>query len=104
MHEIYGGMAPNIFNYMFDSPHLQDLYAATHNQFMKVGNAAKLNTGKALAYGFVSHNDEWGADFTAHHSGITLGQGEGYIIAKAYLLMAELEKIPEYMHFNCQMI
>ena len=86
MNEIYGGMAPDLFNYMFDSPHIQDLYAATHSKFMKVWIAAKLNTGKALAYGFVSHNDMWGADFTAHHKSRTLDPNEGYVITKAKVL------------------
>jgi len=38
----------------------------------------------------------WGADFTAHHSGVTFGSSEGYIIAKAYILMGILEQVPEY--------
>jgi hypothetical protein len=39
--------------------------------------------GKALAFGFVSHNEVWGADSTAHRDGLTFGQGDGYVIAKA---------------------
>jgi uncharacterized protein YgfB (UPF0149 family) len=38
---------------------------------------------RAFAYGFVSHNDLWGADVTAHHNGLTFGQGQGYVIVKA---------------------
>ncbi len=97
MNEIYGGMAPDIFNYMFNYPdYMGYLYSQTHNEFLRVWDEAKSRQGKALAYGFASHNDVWGADFTAHHSGRTFGQNEGYIIAKAYILKAKLEQIPEY--------
>ncbi len=45
---------------------------------------------RAFAYGFVSHNDLWGADVTAHHNGLTFGQGQGYVIAKAQALQLSL--------------
>lgn len=97
VNEIYGGMAPDIFNYMFKYPaYIGYLYYQTHNEFLRVWDEARSRQEKALAYGFVSHNDMWGADFTAHHSGRTFGQDEGYIIAKAHLLKAKLEQIPEY--------
>ncbi len=97
MNEIYGGMAPDIFNYMFNYPaYIGYLYSQTHNEFLRVWDEAKSRQGRALAYGFVSHNDVWGADFTAHHSGRTFGQSEGYIIAKAHILKDILEQIPEY--------
>ena len=41
---------------------------------------------RALAYGFVSHNNLWGVDSTAHHAGRTVGLTEGYVIAKAKAL------------------
>jgi hypothetical protein len=83
LNEIYGGMAPDIFNYLFEVPFQKDLYMQTHYQFLKVWDQAKTGTAKALAYGFVSHNDLWGADSTAHHAGRTFGLTEGYVIAKA---------------------
>ena len=95
--EIYGGIAPDVFNYMFDNPdYLGYLYYQTHNEFLNVREHARSQGEKALAYGFVSHNDIWGADSTAHHAGITFGAAEGYIIAKAEILMGILEQIPEY--------
>ena len=85
--EIYGGMVPDLFNYMFDNPDtLGYLSDQTHKEFMKVWTEARCGLEKSLAYGFVTHNDIWGADSTAHHSGLTFGQGEGYVIAKAELL------------------
>jgi uncharacterized protein YgfB (UPF0149 family) len=83
--EIYGGVAPDLFNYLF-APYQPYLYEQTHDDFLKVWEAAgpgKSSLRRALAYGFVSHNDLWGADVTAHHNGLTFGQGQGYVIAKA---------------------
>lgn len=38
---------------------------------------------KAVAFGFVSHNGQFGADLTAHHFGLTLPTGNnGYVIEK----------------------
>lgn len=83
--EMYGGIAPDLYNYLF-VPYQPYLYGQTHNDFLKVWEAAgpgRSSVKRALAYGFVSHNDLWGADVTAHHNGRTFGQGEGYVIAKA---------------------
>jgi hypothetical protein len=85
--EIYGGMAVDTFNYMFDRPdYLMFLSDQTHHEFMKTWNKADHGRQKSLALGFVSHNDVWGADSTAHHSGRTFGQEQGYVIAKAEIL------------------
>jgi hypothetical protein len=60
-----------------------------------------LPTGKALAYGFVSHNQLYAADSTAHFPGCPCGVGPtaGYINEKAselFLIMGQsLEGIPE---------
>jgi hypothetical protein len=100
--EIYGGIAPDIFNYMFDNPeYLGYLSYQTHDGFMNVWNEARTKRETAFGYGFVSHNDVWGADSTAHHSGITYGQTEGYVIAKAEFLKPTIvailtELAPDY--------
>jgi hypothetical protein len=87
--EIYGGMVPDVFNYLFDYPaYLGYLYNETHNEFLKVWNASSGGLERSLAYGFVGHNDVWGADFTAHHRCQTCGTEEGYAVAKARDLLA----------------
>ena len=92
--EMYGGMGNDAFNFLLEQPEVMAfLYGKTHLDFMEVWNAAQLPTGKALAFGFVSHNDVWGADLTAHHRGITFGQNEGYVVAKARELAAFLGPI-----------
>ncbi len=86
--EIYGGLAPDIFNYLFEFPeYLAFLSDQTHHQPEKVWNAAGWGLEKSVAFGFVSHNDTWGADFTAHHACLTCGQAQGYAIAKAIDLL-----------------
>jgi hypothetical protein len=92
LRELYGGMAPDIFNYVFSNPTQQAyLYSQTHAvSFLKVWNGARCLPEKPYAFGFVSHNDLWGADFTAHHNGQFFGQGKGYVIAKAEMLQGPL--------------
>lgn len=82
--ELYGGMVVDLFNYSFDYPlYLDLLYDQTHEGFMKVWNVAKGKPEKSTALGFVSHNDLWGADSTAHRLCLTCIQPEGYAIVKA---------------------
>ena len=90
--EMWGSLGPDIFNFIFD----QDLcpswlaeqtHGGTTDSFIRVWNAASTTSEKAVAYGFVSHNEVWGADYTAHISGLTFGQGVGYINAKAMVLL-----------------
>ena len=94
---MYGGMAPDLFNYLFESPHMEDHYNLNHYQFMKVLDEARTVSAKALAYGFVSHNNLWGADSTAHHAGRMFGLNEGYVIAKAGQL-SERAPFPEHLN------
>ena len=98
LNEMWGSLGPDIFNFIFDDT-LCPFWLAeqTHgttdpdsfdpDSFMKVWNAASTTAEKALAYGFVSHNEVWGADFTAHIHGLTFGQDKGYIEAKAIVLL-----------------
>ena len=76
--EIYGGMAPDVFNYLFDYPeYMTFLTEETHANFMKIWDSARWGLQKPLAYGFVSHSV---ADLTAH--------GEAsYAIVKAVELL-----------------
>jgi len=84
MNEIYGGVGPDVFNYMFDDPQLREyLFQKTHEDFMGLWKKACTPLGKAEAYGFVSHNELWGADHTAHIQARTPGIPGGYVIAKA---------------------
>jgi hypothetical protein len=93
LNEMWGSVAPDLFNFVFDpavcpgwiADQTQGTYSDT---FLKVWNVAATNAEDALAYGFVSHNEQWGADHSAHESGLRPGyENEGYIITKAKLLL-----------------
>ena len=84
---MYGAMAPDVFNYFFEDWTLRDqLYAMTHYKFLQVWNAAKGPSDRPSGYGFVSHNNEWGADSTAHLKSLTYLPDEGFVITKAKIL------------------
>lgn len=93
---IYGSYMIDIFNNNFSPTYVtfaNYLHDPAQNNFMKLWDAAEpLDSGpqKAFAYGFVSHNNSWGMDSTAHISGITYGRGTGYVTAKAQILAAML--------------
>lgn len=95
---IYGANALDLFNNNFKAAYLQvagHLHDPTQESFLKVWEAARSNGEKAFAHGFVSHNNSWGMDSTAHLSGITLGRGEGYVLAKANVLAVLLKPMLE---------
>ena len=96
--EMYGGMALDTFNFGFD-PYSIYLAGLLHTDAaLKLWDCAQVAGPKALpvAFGFMTHNDVWGADYTAHHDGRTYGQGTGYVIAKANFLHTLYPLPPEY--------
>jgi len=80
--EMYGAMAPDIFNFEFSLMENLTLRGYTHGippdaagfapypgadyNFMNVWYSANWGFKKSAAFGFASHNDAWGADFVAH--------------------------------------
>ena len=90
LNEVYGAVLPDAFNLMFGDPLQESLWTQTHYEFMKLVEKAESNGDKALAYGFASHNEAWGADWTAHISSTTQPEA-GYVIRKRDELAAILE-------------
>lgn len=97
---VYGQMAADTFNFMFDAPleQMQYLYAVTHgftanelDTVLPVLDLAETRREKAVAFGFVTHNNVNGADVTAH--GYPYNDPEGYVIAKALVLNEILEPL-----------
>lgn len=94
--EMWGSVMPDSYNYIFD-PTLCPGWVAdwTHGNFfpysdtfLKVWNVARTSVEATLAYGFVTHNQAWGADYVAHISGLRPGyENDGYIIIKARQLL-----------------
>ncbi|MFB0554758.1 MAG: hypothetical protein ACETWQ_15755 [Phycisphaerae bacterium] len=91
LQEMYGSVVPDMFNLMFGYEHQDYLWTETHYEFMKVVEEAKFDESVAFAYGFASHNDEWGADHTAHISFITVSPEEGYVVTKMRTLAPQLK-------------
>ncbi len=98
VNKIYGAMLPDLFNYAFSLPNQQMFQDLTHGTpgmetFMNVWMSAATPMQMALGYGFLSHNDVWAADYTAHWDARTLRESQeydlGYIETKSY----ELEDI-----------
>jgi hypothetical protein len=90
LQEIYGAVLPDVFNLAFGDPCQARLWTQTHYEFMKLVEKAESKADKALAYGFASHNELWGADQTAHISSTTHPES-GYVIGKRDELAAILE-------------
>jgi hypothetical protein len=92
---LYGSVAVDMFAYDF-SIEGQTLHALLHDRTMTLPvlpwDFATTDAERALAYGLASHNNTWGTDATAHIDGITAGNRNGYVIAKAQLLAS----IPQF--------
>jgi len=91
LQEMYGSVLPDMFNLMFGYEHQDYLWIETHYQFMKVVEEAKSDESVAFAYGFASHNEDWGADHTAHLSSVTVNPEEGYVVTKSKILAPQLK-------------
>jgi len=87
--EVYGATVPDLFNLMLDSPYYDDLVGLTHKQATKVKTKARKMGLEDFAFGFVSHNEVWGADYTAHESGRTTL--EGYVVTQSRVLALSLK-------------
>jgi len=88
LNEIYGGMAPDVFNFLFGNPAMRYLYTVTHYQgypddYLNVWDNSHTLLAKAVSLGFVSHNGDFGADHTAHHYSLFFKNNKGYVIEKA---------------------
>lgn len=100
LQEMYGAMVPDMFNVMFGSRYYDYLRLQSHEEFQKVMNRAITSNMKAFAFGFASHNDVWGADFTAHRHGCTT-PGIGYVEAHVDNLESTFEAaILQILHDN----
>jgi hypothetical protein len=112
LNQVYGGMAADVFNFMSDPSHPEyQIYLSTGVHCPECGNmwrVAFLPTAKALAYGFVSHNQKWAADFYAHNYSCpqNFPPTTGYIQNKAEALynnvwfQAALVQYPELLDPN----
>jgi len=93
--EIYGATVPDLFNIVLDSSDYDYLVDQTHDQYTQVRMKARRMGLDAFAFGFVSHNQRWGADYTAHKKGRTTRRG--FVITKSVFLAPKLKPQMEEM-------
>jgi hypothetical protein len=93
----YGAIAPD-FAWVAWEPLSDELGAATHFDpgYVEPWERATTTAQRAFAYGFLSHNNVWGADFWAH-SASPFEAGDGYVIDRAAAATA-LGVPPEAAH------
>ncbi|WP_243304955.1 hypothetical protein [Geothrix oryzisoli] len=88
---LYGAIAPD-FNLLKSMSATDPLFLATHYLALAPWEVAGTPEERALAWGFASHNEAWGADHTAHIASLTLTDtSQGYVIQKAAVLKATLD-------------
>jgi hypothetical protein len=99
---MYGSNGPDLFNYAFSEPYftIADYlheYVTPDATLLLWKKARASHDPELLAYaqGFVSHDNAFGADATAHIDGLTRPGKQGYVIEKATLLAAELQALLE---------
>jgi hypothetical protein len=99
----YGSTAPDIANSVANPEKWPTAFDDTHHTFIDLRGFASTSIQKALANGWLTHNEEWGADYYAHiaypdEDGTT----PGYVIQKAELLL-DLKPHPDltldFAHF-----
>jgi hypothetical protein len=97
---LYGANGPDLFNYAFGEPffsiasYLHEY--VTPDATLELWDKAQEMSDPELiayAYGFVSHDNAFGADTTAHIDAVTGGVKQGYVIEKAAILAGELQEV-----------
>lgn len=83
---LYGAVAPDAFSIvtLSDSTSAAYLTLQTHKHFLKLETCGRKMGVGSFVFGFLTHNENWGADFTAHRCGVEMNIG--YVESKARLL------------------
>jgi hypothetical protein len=91
----YGSTAPDIANFVTNEERWPTAFCDTHYDFIDLSSYAFGPTQKAFAKGWLTHNEEWGADFYAHiydplyYDPQNPALDDGYVVNKAKLLPIE---------------
>lgn len=91
LQEIYGATVSDMFNVVFDSPYSDYMSDCMHYRFDEIRPYARTPLLEAAMLGIASHNDAWGADYTAHHRSRSLWVPEGYVFYKEGPMASFLE-------------
>lgn len=93
----YGSIAPDLALYVREPEKWPTAFDDTHYNFIDLNSYALCLSGKAFASGWLTHNEEWGADHYAHIE-YPLGGDKGYVIEKAELLSSQTGLALEFAH------
>lgn len=104
LNEIYGAVLPDCFLPGL-SPWGQPMYDQTHDYAVKFLQAANGHFKKPVAVGFMSHNQSWGADYTAHTKSFTFPDfAGGYAVEKGVELMPQLVPVLKQILLATEML
>lgn len=93
LQEMYGSTITDMFNIVMDSPYSDLMYQCMHYRFEEIRPYACTTLLEAAMTGIASHNDAWGADWTAHHRARSLPEPVGYVVRKEVQLAPVLEPL-----------
>lgn len=93
LQEMYASTIPDMCNLIIDSPYGDFMYEALHYRFDEIRPYAWTDALDAAMSGIASHNDVWGADWTAHHQARSLPDPIGYVAYKEGQLAPVLEPL-----------
>lgn len=82
---LWGAIAPDVNQALSPAP-TSVYFMDTHYGVMNIYNAAATPEEREFAFGFVSHNEDWAADYTAHFHSRMTPRNEGYVIRKSQQL------------------
>lgn len=93
---IYGSVVPDFFNQERNSAYFNFVTKITHYNLDKIKKESNKRNLNKFALGFISHNEKWGSDLTAHKKARTnfrngYASGKGGILAP--FIEAELENL-----------
>jgi hypothetical protein len=86
LQEIYGAVLPDAYAAIPSLEVQEQFFWQTHYEFCDFVKKAK-PVLPAVGRGFASHNEDSGADYSAHIQNLTLGTQGGYVIVKQYQLV-----------------
>jgi hypothetical protein len=100
MNEMYGAVLPDCYTLVPDANN-QFMYAQTHDNAMPVWLNAHGPVMKSIAFGYMTHNQTWGADYSAHIKSFAFpnfispvtGKRGGYAVEKGVELLPQLAPV-----------
>jgi len=94
----YGSIAPDLALYVASPGKWPTAFADTHYAYIDLRRYAWTSDQRAFAKGWLTHNEDWGADYYAHIE-YPPGNGVGYVVGKAEILSSGTGINPEFAHF-----